>query len=92
MKDACKAFLYGLWLLCASCGIVFFALSAYIALTNVNQCDNNWSAVGVFIIGIASIALGVFLTGCFGQILVDGRHYKDEYEKIMKEQNDSNEI
>jgi accessory gene regulator protein AgrB len=92
MKAAIKSFLYGLWLLCASCGIVFFALIAYVALTNVNQCDNNWGAIGVFIIGIASIAMWVFLTGCFGQVLVEGIYYKDRYEKIRKEQSNSNEV
>ena len=92
MKDALKAFLYGLWLLCSSGGIVFFALCAYAALTYVNQCGNNWGAVGMFIIGIASIAMGVFLTGCLGQVLVEGLYYKDRYEKIRKEKDNSNEV
>lgn len=92
MKDALKAFLYGLWLLCASCGVMFFAVIAYVALTNVNQCDNNWGAIGVFSIGVASIAMWTLLTGCLGQILVDGKYYKDRYEEIRKEQNNSNEV
>ena len=92
MKDACKAFLYGLWMICAACGIVLLALVTYAAFASIHQCDSSWGSVGLFIGGVLSFVLWAFTTGCFGNILLDNEYYQKRIDELREEHNNHDEV